>query len=177
MQRKTIDTEEYNPYYSRYLDKLSPDVALLDAYTQGQDRVISYFSGIPEAQHTFRYATGKWSIKEVLQHLIDTERIFMYRAFRIARADKTPLSNYDQDGYVPTSRADSKSIGNLLREFEATRTASVALLGSLSDDDLARIGISSNYPMSARAAAFIVPGHDLWHLDIIDEKYLGGDHV
>ena len=177
MQRNTIDPKEHNVYYSRYLDKLPQDINLLDAYYKDLDSVQSYFTAIPETKHTHRYAAGKWSILEVFQHLIDTERIFIYRTFRIARADKTPLANFDQEGYVPSSGAQRKSMSMLLHEFEATRTASIALLESLQSDDLARVGISSNYPMSARAAAFVVPGHNIWHMEIIDNKYLGGHDV
>lgn len=177
MQRNTIHAKEHNVYFSRYLDKLPRDIRLLDAYRQDLDRLRSFFSAIPEEKQTHRYASGKWSIREVFQHLIDTERVFIYRAFRIARADKTPLANYDQDGYVPASRAHDKSMVDLLHEFDVTRAASISLLQSLDDEDLARIGISSNDPMSARAAAFIVPGHNIWHMEIIEEKYLGGTRV
>ncbi len=172
MQRNTIHAKEHDVYYSRYLEKLPASIGLLEAYHQDFDRVRSYFSAIPTPMHTYRYAAGKWSILEVLQHLIDTERIFIYRAFRIARADKTPLANFDQDGYVPASGAHGKSMATLLKEFEATRLASISLLESLAEEDLARIGTSSDNAMSARAAAFVVPGHNVWHMEIIDAKYL-----
>ena len=104
--------------------------------------------------------------------MIDTERIFMYRAFRIARGDTTPLANFDQTLYIESSRAHLKDFGQLLDEYRNGRNASLSLLQSLERNDLHALGTASNRHISARAAASIVPGHDIWHMDIIKERYL-----
>ena len=120
----------------------------------------------------YRYEAGKWSIKEIFQHLIDTERIFIHRCFRIARNDKTALTGFDQNIYIePTVQ-----IENLwmiwLEEFRAVRQHSINLLYSLTDEDLKNIGTANDSPMSARAAAFTIIGHEIWHIGIIKERYL-----
>ncbi|MEM6379314.1 MAG: DinB family protein, partial [Bacteroidota bacterium] len=127
---------------------------------------------IPIQQMDYRYSKDKWTIKEVLQHLIDTERIFSYRTFRIGRGDVTPLADFDQTKYIVPSGASLKNKADLLNEFELGRNHSIALMKSLSDRDFSRIGISSLHPMSARAAAFTILGHDIWHMDIVQERYL-----
>lgn len=167
-----LKTIEYNSYYQRYLDQLNPDHELLEALRQGQKQVRGFFSRIPEDKLTYRYAEGKWSVLEVLQHLIDTERVFMYRCFRIARRDLTLLAGFDQDDYIDPSSANAKSIEKVLAEFNAVRNASINLLESLSDEDLAFVGNANGSAVSARAAAFIIPGHDIWHMRVIQERYL-----
>ncbi len=163
---------EFDEYYGRYIYKVSPELNLLELYEAGFKQVESFFSGIAEIKHNHSYESGKWSIKEVLQHLIDTERIFQYRFFRIARHDKTSLSGFDQAIYNAPSRAAEKEMNFLLKEFKAVRTSSLLLLESLTEEDLIQIGDSNNAPISARAAAFVVPGHEIWHMEIIKERYL-----
>ncbi|MEN0005696.1 MAG: DinB family protein [Bacteroidota bacterium] len=172
MQVQDILFNEHHSYYKRYLDKLSPEQSLIDGFQTGRAEVLQFFSTIPDDKLLYRYAENKWSVKEVLQHMIDTERIFSYRAFRIGRGDVTPLANFDQNIYVLPSGADEKSRADLLEEFDATRQCSIALLKSLTDKNLTNIGISSSHPMSARAAAFTIIGHDIWHMDILKERYL-----
>lgn len=168
-----LHANEYNPYYGRYISKLAADLPLREGFVHGKKNVTSFLSQVPEDKLLHRYAEDKWTIKEVFQHLIDTERIFAYRAFRIARNDTTHLADFDQNRYVVPSGANQKSRQALLDEFAAVRDASIALITSLSDDDLTCIGICSNHPMSARAAAFTILGHEIWHMEIISERYLG----
>ena len=172
MIKQDLKQTEFNEYYSGYLNKLPDTISLIKGYEQGKKDVIDFFTSIPEEKLTYRYLPEKWSIKEVFQHLIDTERVFMYRCFRIARKDATPLSGFDQDTYITPSRADYKSLDQLIKEFEINRNNSISLLQSLSDEDLQFIGNSNGGAMSARAAAFIVLGHDIWHVDIVKERYL-----
>ena len=108
----------------------------------------------------------------MFQHLIDTERIFAYRAFRIGRGDPAPLADFDQNLYVSPSQAQQKSRAVLLAEFVAVRDSSIALVNSFTDEDLRRMGVASGHPMSARAAAFTIIGHEVWHMDVINELYL-----
>ncbi|MEO0507413.1 MAG: DinB family protein [Bacteroidota bacterium] len=172
MTLKMLNTSEFDPYYKRYLDKLPEDIPLRESFHLGKTQVTQFFKAIPEAKQDFRYAPEKWTPKEVLQHLIDTERIFQYRCFRIARHDKTELAGFDQNIYVEPSMASNKTIEALVSEFIAVRDSSLALLNSLSDMDLAYIGVANNGDMSARAAAFVITGHEIWHMEIISERYL-----
>ncbi|MEM9663690.1 MAG: DinB family protein [Bacteroidota bacterium] len=172
MRLRDLQPAEYDPYYHRYLAKLPGETTLREGYRDGQLAVCRFFRALPPDVLDRRYEPAAWSVREVLQHLIDTERIFAYRTFRIARRDQTPLADFDQTGYMAPSGATGKSRTALLREFEAVRTQTIVLLDSLSDDDLRTVGISSGQPMSARAAAFVVIGHDRWHLDLINERYL-----
>ena len=120
----------------------------------------------------YKYAAGKWSIKEVFQHIIDTERVFLYRCFRIARHDKTPLTGFEQDDYIVPSKANSKSIESLLEEYQTVRQNSIVLLKSLSETDLKHLGNASDHMLSARAAAFMTLGHEIHHIEVIKERYL-----
>ncbi|APZ47906.1 hypothetical protein BW723_17100 [Polaribacter reichenbachii] len=172
MKRQDLKLEEFEIYFKRYLDKLNNETELLQGFIDGKSATTSFFKSISKDKLEFRYQPEKWSIKEILQHLIDTERIFMYRCFRIARRDTTALAGYDQEIYNHPSKANKKSLENLLNEFNINRNNSIALLQSLSDDDLCFTGKASGGKMSARAAAFIIIGHDIWHTDVIKNKYL-----
>ncbi|WP_299124419.1 DinB family protein [uncultured Winogradskyella sp.] len=172
MTKLDLNPSEFDDYYLRYIDKLSNKTDLRKGFADGEIALIDFLKSIPKDKWSYRYQPEKWTIKEVLQHLIDTERIFMYRCFRIARRDKTALAGYDQDVYIKPSEADNKSIDDLLTEFTVNRKHSISLLNSLSDEDLSFVGNSSGYPMSARAAAFTVIGHDIWHMEVIQNNYL-----
>lgn len=172
MTKNDLDVNEFDPYYWRYIDKLSGQVKLRDSFILGKGRVLEFFAAIPAEKHDYAYAAGKWSCKEVLQHLIDTERIFQYRCFRISRNDKTALAGFDQNIYREPSGAESKTMKALLGEFSAVRDSSIALVNSLGDEALKNRGSADGGTMSARAAAFTITGHDLWHMEIISERYL-----
>lgn len=120
----------------------------------------------------FSYAQGKWTIAEVLIHLMDTERIFQYRALRFARNDKTELQGFDQDSYVPESQAPNRSRNDILEEFIAIRKSSIALFASLNDEMLLRSGLASGAKMSVRALGFVICGHQVHHFNILQERYL-----
>lgn len=172
MTKADLNPSEFDTYYQRYIDKVSNKTNLRKGFETGKNSIIDFFESIPDEKSTYRYQPNKWSIREVLQHLIDTERIFMYRCFRIARRDTTPLSGFDQDIYVNPSDANNKSMENLLDEFTMNRNSSISLLNSLTDENLSFTGNSSGSPMSARAAAFTILGHDIWHMEVIQNKYL-----
>lgn len=166
-----IDSE-FNPYYGRYIAKLNKNLEIRKGFLLGKDNVIGFFNSIPTDKLDFSYESGKWSIKEILQHLIDTERIFIYRCFRIARNDKTSLAGFDQNVYVDPSNASNKTIESITNEFGKLRESSISLLNSLSDENLNYIGDANGGVMSARAAAFTIIGHEIWHIDVIKERYL-----
>ena len=172
MKKQELQSNEYDKYYSNYLNLVSSETELIPGLKEDQKMVIDYFSSIPEDKLEFRYQTKKWTIKEVLQHIIDTERIFMYRLLRISRKDTTPLAGFDQDVYVDPSEANNKSIEDLIEEFSATRLFTINLVNSMSDENLKNLGSASNSPVSARACAFILLGHSIWHINIIKERYL-----
>lgn len=172
MTKQELTTKEFDTYYQRYIDKVSENVNVIQGFTRGKNTVIDFFSSISEELLTYRYQPEKWSIKEVLQHLIDTERIFMYRCFRIARRDTTDLTGFDQNIYISPSRADEKPIEALLNEFTINRNHSINLLQSFTTEDLSAIGNANGCKMSARAAAFTILGHDIWHMEIVKERYL-----
>jgi hypothetical protein len=127
---------------------------------------------LPEEVGDHRYAEGKWSIKELLVHLTDTERIFANRALRSARGDKTPLPGFEQDDYVPTSAADGRSLDSIMEERNAVRLSTILLFKSFHHNVLGHIGQADGKPMSVRAIGYILAGHDLHHLQVINERYL-----
>jgi hypothetical protein len=172
MIKKDLKSKEFNEYYQNYIDKVSDETALISGFEADQKMVIDFFSSLPKDTLNFRYQPNKWSVKEILQHLIDTERIFMHRFLRIARKDTTALSGFDQDVYIAPSEASTKTLKALLNEFTVTRLYSINLIDSISDENLMNIGTASNSPVSARACAFILLGHSIWHIEIIKERYV-----
>lgn len=162
---------EYAPYYEKYVALvLSGDVvAELDAQ---HTRTLQLLSGRTERDGKFRYAPEKWTIKEVIGHIADAERIFTYRALRIARGDQTPLPGFEQDGYVNNGAFGDRTLASVVEEFSAVRKASLALFQSLGDQAWLRRGTASNNEVTVRALAFITAGHELHHARILKERYL-----
>ena len=167
-----LKPNEYSTYYQSYLNMVSAETDLITGFNNNTNTVLEFFQSMPSEKLNFAYAEGKWTIKEVFQHLIDTERVFQYRCFCIARHDKTPLPGFDENDYVPTSNANAKSIELLIEEFKTVRQSFVALLNSLTNEDLQAIGTVNGKAMSARAIAFIILGHYLWHITVIKARYL-----
>jgi hypothetical protein len=164
--------EEYNPAFGVYVTKaqaFADPVEKLDAQLA---EVLSSFRSLDPNQQLYRYAPGKWSVKEILGHITDTERIFAYRALRVARTDQTPLPSFDQDLYVRASEADRCDWGELLEEFKYVRRASALMFRHLPEAAWLRTGTASNAPISVRALAYIIIGHAAHHLDILRERYL-----
>ena len=172
MLKQDLKITEYNEYFSRYINKVTDNTDLSKGFEEDKNMVINFFSSIPEDKLEYRYQPEKWSIKEVLQHIIDTERIFMYRFLRIARNDKTALAGFDQNIYISPSQANSKSLEELIHEFTTTRLYSINLINSISENNLQNIGTASESQISARACAFVLLGHSIWHIEIIKERYL-----
>lgn len=166
-----LDTSEYHPYYELYLSKCE-DTDIINGLRVGGHQFISFLGTIPNDKLLHRYAPYKWTIKEVLVHVIDTERIFAYRALRFARRDFTPLPGFDQDDYVLTSKANQHDFNDLISEFKDVRSASISLFKGFNDEDLMQKGMASNNPMSVRALGYILTGHQNHHQQIIIERYL-----
>jgi len=171
MTRKDLSSNEYNPYYGTYIDKTG-ELSLINDLKSSGERTISFLERIPKEKLEFRYEDGKWTIKEIIQHLMDAERIFSYRALRIARKDKTPLPGFEQDDYIVPSQANKRSLEDLIKEFKAIKMSTVALYESFSKEMLSQLGIASNSPVSVRAIGFIIMGHEIHHCQVIMERYL-----
>ena len=172
MTKKDIKPNEYNEYYANYIDLVDDATELISGFENDEKFVMDFFSSIPKDKLLFSYAEGKWTVKDILQHLIDTERIFIYRFFRIARNDQSPLMGFEQNDYIEPSAANNKSLEELLTEFSITRKYSLNLIASIPKQHLSNMGIASNTDVSARACAYILLGHSLWHINIIKERYL-----
>lgn len=174
MISNNLNPEEYNTYYKSYIDNAS-SVEIVEGLKQNLDKVVEFYSSIPINKHDFAYAEGKWTIKDVLVHIIDTERIFSYRALRIARLDKTPLAGYEQNDYASSANACKRSLANILEEYKAVRLASIALYSSFDSFALKQIGEASGFPISVRALGYILTGHENHHNQIITEHYLNDE--
>ena len=164
------ESSEYAPFYHGYVATV-PEGDVVALLRQNGGELHDALAAIPEDRGGFRYAEGKWSIREVVGHLIDAERIFTYRALRIARGDTTPLAAFDENEYVKTAGSDARTLSNLAREFGAVREASVQLFESLPDDAWGRSGVASGKDVSVRALAYITAGHAMHHLRILRERY------
>jgi uncharacterized damage-inducible protein DinB len=168
------DASEHLPYYGKYVDRV-PDGDLLQTMRTQLDETLALVRGLPEERGGHRYAPGKWSIREVLGHVIDAERIFAYRALRIARGDATPLASFDENAYAAASDADARTLADLADELEHVRLGNIALFRSLGDEALARRGTASDATVSVRALAWILAGHELHHVKLLRERYLADE--
>ena len=172
MTNTELNENEYHEYFGRYIYTLSEEITLKEGFQIGEERVLQFFESISEEKMDHTYEEGKWSIKEVLQHIIDVERMFAYRMFRLGRLDNTQLAGFDQNEFMETADVQGKTKAGLLDEYKATRAQSISILKGISDNNLAHIGNSSGHNLSARAAGFIILGHEQWHCNLIKEKYL-----
>ena len=172
MTRSELPKSEYNPYYHNYILALEESAGILDTLIEGRDAFLKVIDDVPDSKMEFAYAPGKWTLAELIAHIIDAERVFQYRALRFARGDKTALPGFEQDDYVLTCGANQRKKKDLLAEYEAVRESTIQLFKSFSDDALASIGTASGSPMSVRAQGFVICGHQAHHLRIIQERYL-----
>ena len=166
------DAGEYPPYAIQYIGLLPDDGLVLDHLQRNFEVTRSFLLSRPEDQLLYRYAEAKWTIKEIVLHIADDERIYAYRALRFARHDTTPLPGFDQDEYTRYSAANQRTLNDLLGELETVRAATVSLYHGLGDDTLKRIGVASGKVMSVRAIAYHIAGHELRHRNIIRERYI-----
>jgi DinB superfamily len=163
--------EEFNPYYGGYISQVTePD--LLGVLAAQPAEVAAVFGTLDDSRGTFAYAAGKWTIKEVLSHLIDGERHFAHRLHRISRGDLTPIEGFEQDDYIETSYANDRTFADLVAEFSELRQANLRPLRTLSESDWKRMGTASGNPISVRALGFIMAGHVRHHFNILKERYL-----
>jgi DinB superfamily len=163
-------SDEYDPYYDRYISLVGREDVLSALEKQAPDTVALFQSASAKAD--FRYAPGKWSVKEMLGHINDTERIMSYRVLRIARGDRTPIEGYEQDDYIQNGNFGQRTLADLIEEFTEIRRATLALLRNLDAQAGVRRGIANKLEISARAVAYVIAGHELHHRRILSEKYL-----
>jgi hypothetical protein len=170
-RRARPDVSEFAPFYAGYVAGM-PDGDAVALLRDGGSELDAALRRIPESRGGFRYAKGKWSIREVVGHLIDAERIFSYRALRIARGDATPLPAFDENEYVRAAGSDRRTIADLADELRIARESTVRLFASLADDAWPRRGVASGKEVTVRALAWITAGHARHHLTVLRERYL-----
>ncbi len=162
---------EFLLYYGQYI-QLVGDGDVVNSLEKQVGDTLAFLAKIPESRRGFRYAPDKWSINEVVGHMIDTERVMSHRALRFARNDKTPLPGFEQDDYVPAAKFDDYPLSDLAREFAAVRKATCYLFRHLSDDASRRTGMANGAEISVRALAYIIAGHELHHRKVLLDRYL-----
>ena len=163
---------EYPAYAHIYIDLLPDDGLILKHLEDNLESTRKFIASIPKARLLHRYAEGKWTIKEILGHIVDDERIYVYKALRFARNDSTELPGFDQDHYAEYSEANKQEIMDLLDEFTLVRRSTIAFFNSLDDAALMRAGVADGKRASVRALAYHIAGHELRHMNIIKERYL-----
>jgi hypothetical protein len=162
--------DEHIAYYARYIT-LVPDGNIVATLRRQIEETASLLRAVSREREEFRYAEGKWSVKEVVGHIGDGERVFAHRALRFGRGDETPLPGFDENLYVPAGRFGDRTLASLLDEFLAVREATVRLLDGLPDEAFARVGRANGHPVSVRALAWITAGHERHHVAILRDRY------
>ena len=164
---------EHAPEFSKYVT-LVDEGDIIQILEQQIEDSLSLLRTIPSDKANFRYATDKWSVKELLGHVIDSERIFSYRALRFARNDQTPVPGYEQNDYVRETDFDSRDLGDMTEEFATVRRATIQLFRPLNEEEWLRHGKANENAVSVRALAYIIAGHELHHMGVLRSRYLQG---
>ncbi|HKK44280.1 MAG TPA: DinB family protein [Balneolaceae bacterium] len=164
------DSDEYDSFYRDYLDLLDTDNIIQTLTMQGQI-MFTLIQNLSPDEADYRYADGKWSVKEVIGHLIDTERVMAYRAMCISRGDLTSLPGFDQDEYVENAHFEERSLTSLSAEYDAQRNANISMFNGLTEEQILQKGTANGVTVSVRALAHIIAGHEKHHLMILKEKY------
>jgi uncharacterized damage-inducible protein DinB len=167
-----LEENEFAPFYGSYVAQVSNEYSLIEELEISVHRLRNFVQSIPMDKFDYQYAVGKWTIKDILQHLIDSERIFAYRALRFARKDATPLPGFTEDDFANEAGGSQRSIRDLLTELAIVRESTLALFRTFSDEVLKRRGEASGTEMSVRALGFVIIGHQNHHQRIFEERYL-----
>lgn len=171
MKRDELPGDEYGKFYAGYVGLVPANETLLGALEDSAERMVEYLKTVPPDKEDYAYAEGKWTVKECLQHLIDSERVFSYRMLRLGRHDATPLPGYDQDEFAAAAKVENRDLRQLTEEFVGLRSTTQMLAGGLSAEDLAFVGSVSGGRMSGRAMGFIICGHTYHHINLYRERY------
>jgi len=161
---------EHAPYYGKYT-ALVPDGSIVETLRTQMEETAALLAGVPTEREEHRYAEGKWSVKEVVGHLADAERVFAYRLLRFSRGDETPLASFDEGTYVPAGAFGARTLRSLAAEFRAVREATLHLLDCLDDRAMSRRGVAADNAVTVRALAWIIAGHERHHVAIFRERY------
>jgi hypothetical protein len=172
MQRIRPAPSEYAPFYASYVAGV-PDGDVVSELRDSGREIVGALAAIPESRGGFRYAADKWTVREVVGHMIDAERIFSYRALRLARGDATPLPGFEENDYARTAGSDARTLADLSEELRAVRESTVRLFDSFADEAWERRGVVNGREVSVRALAYITAGHARHHLRVLRERYLG----
>jgi hypothetical protein len=164
------DATEYAPFYARYVAEVPEDDPVVALRASGRE-LLDALATVPESRGGFRYAADKWSVREVIGHLIDAERIFGYRALRLARADATPLPGFEENDYARTAGSDARTLADLTGELRVVRDGTVRLFESFLEEAWPRRGVVNGREVSVRALAYITAGHARHHLAVLRERY------
>jgi uncharacterized damage-inducible protein DinB len=162
---------EYAPYYAGYVAQV-PDGDVVHLLEVQMHETAMLLKRLDESLGEYRYAPGKWTLKEVIGHLADGERVFCYRALRFARGDATPLASFDENAWAPEAHCEGRTLADLTEEFHLVRQATIAFVRSLTDASAVRTGTASGKTMSVRALVYVIAGHERHHLAILRERYL-----
>ncbi len=160
----------YPVFYKGYMDSV-PDEPFLELLKKEKEHTLSLLNSISDEKSNYRYAPGKWSIKQVIMHIIDTEMVFSYRGLAIARGEKQSLPGFNQDEYMSNIDVERISLNDLIQAFSYIRSLNILLFGFLQDGDLDKEGIASGYPVTARAIAYFIAGHAKYHVEILKDRY------
>jgi hypothetical protein len=169
------EADEIPSHYAGYIQRVPETDPVIVCASQIEDTA-GLLRGLSDTDALYRYGRGKWSIKEVIGHLADTERIMTYRALRIARGDTTPLPSFDENAYVPVAKFDARSLADLVGELRTVRAATLALMRTFDEDAWRRRGTASGKPVSVRALGFMIPGHERHHVEVLRTRYGVGGH-
>jgi len=165
------DLSRVPEFYHNYINQVKEN-DLMTAFANQTPALINFLGSVPKEKYDYSYAPGKWTVKEVLQHLIDGERIFCYRALRFARKDPTPLPGFDENLFAETAKADKRKWDDLIEELKAVRRSSELLFGSFDEEQLNASGVSNNHSNYVLGFGYITVGHSLHHMKVISERYL-----
>ncbi|WP_452224518.1 DinB family protein [Lacinutrix chionoecetis] len=171
MRVSDLSDTEYIPYFQPYINQLG-DLILVDGLTEGLETTTKFLKSIDQDKLEYRYEEGKWTIKEIVNHLIDSERVFAYRALRFARNDNTPVPGFEQDDYVIESFANNRDFNDLLEEYVLLRQATIKLFNTFDSTILKRTGKAGGGEVSVRALGFLIAGHEKHHCEVIKKRYL-----
>lgn len=163
--------DEYSAYYGRYI-ALVPEGDVVEILTGQLEETLALLAPLTETQAAFRYGVGKWSVKQVVGHMIDVERIFAFRALAFSRGEQQPIPGFEQDDYVNQAGFDRRTLADLLEEFSLQRRANALMFRAMPSQAWGRAGVASGNPITVRALAYILAGHELYHRAILAERYL-----
>lgn len=172
MKRADLERDEIGEFYWRYLDLIPESAGLIDTLEQNTAEISQFLQSIPQEKWKYAYEDGKWTILEMIQHIVDTERIFQYRALSLARGEKNSIAGFDHDVYASNSQANDRKPEDLIEEFKAARKSAILMFKSFKDEALSSRGIVNGNNATPRAIAFIMAGHAQHHKNIINERYL-----